>query len=65
MKADALKKVGGGIYTYAQNEAVVNHKKWPGFKLVPRRSNRRYTDEGGRGECGKSSRGIRISSNLR
>lgn len=44
-KADALKKWAEEIYTYAQNEAVVNHKKWPGFKLVLGRSNRKYTDE--------------------
>ena len=28
-----------------QNEAVVNHKEWPGYKLVLGRSNRKYTDE--------------------
>ena len=33
------------VYTYAQNEAVVNHKEWPGYKLVLGRSNRKYTDE--------------------
>lgn len=45
MKADALKKWAEEIYTYAQNEAVVNHKEWTGFKLVLGRSNRKYTDE--------------------
>lgn len=45
IKADALKKWAEEIYAYAQNEAVANHKKWPGFKLVLGRSNRRYTDE--------------------
>ena len=44
-KADALKKWAEEIYTYAQNEAVVNHKEWPGYKLVLGRSNRKYTDE--------------------
>lgn len=44
-KADALKKWAEEIYAYAQNEAVVNHKEWPGYKLVLGRSNRRYTDE--------------------
>lgn len=44
-KADALKRWAEEIYTYAQNEAVVNHKEWPGFKLVLGRSNRKYTDE--------------------
>lgn len=44
-KADALKKWAEEIYSYAQNEAVANHKQWPGFKLVLGRSNRKYTDE--------------------
>ena len=44
-KADALKKWAEEVYTYAQNEAVVNHKAWPGYKLVLGRSNRKYTDE--------------------
>lgn len=44
-KADALKKWAEEVYTYAQNEAVVNHKAWPGYKLVLGKSNRRYTDE--------------------
>jgi len=43
-KADALKKWAEEVYTYAQNEAVVNHRQWPGFKLVMGRSNRKYTD---------------------
>lgn len=44
-KADALKKWAEEIYTYAQNEAIVNHKEWQGYKLVLGRSNRKYTDE--------------------
>lgn len=44
-KADALKKWAEEVYTYAQNEAVVNHKEWPGYKLVLGRSNRKYADE--------------------
>ena len=44
-KADALKKWAEEVYAYAQNEAVVNHKEWPGYKLVLGRSNRKYTDE--------------------
>lgn len=44
-KADELKRWAEEIYAYAQNEAVVNHKEWPGFKLVLGRSNRKYTDE--------------------
>lgn len=44
-KADALKKWAEEVYTYAQNEAIVNHREWPGYKLVLGRSNRKYTDE--------------------
>lgn len=44
MKADALKKWAEEVYSYAQNEAVVNHRQWPGFKLVLGKSNRKYTD---------------------
>ena len=44
-KADALKKWAEEVYTYAQNEAITNHKEWPGYKLVLGRSNRKYTDE--------------------
>ena len=44
-KADDLKKWAEEVYAYAQNEAVVHHKEWPGFKLVMGCSNRKYTDE--------------------
>lgn len=35
----------GNIKDYALQEAVVNGKSWPRFKLVQGRSNRKYTDE--------------------
>lgn len=54
-KADALKRWAEEIYTYAQNEAVVNHKEWPGFKLVLGRSNRKYTDEADAAEAAKQA----------
>lgn len=54
-KADALKRWAEEIYTYAQNEAVVNHKEWPGFKLVLGRSNRKYTDETDAAEVAKKA----------
>lgn len=54
-KADALKKWAEEVYTYAQNEAVVNHKVWPGFKLVLGRSNRKYTDEADVAEAAKKA----------
>lgn len=54
-KADALKRWAEEIYTYAQNEAVINHKEWPGFKLVLGRSNRKYTDEADVAEAAKQA----------
>ncbi len=45
LKADALKKWVEEIYAYAQNEAVENHREWPGFKVVRGKANRRYSDE--------------------
>jgi len=54
-KADALKKWAEEVYTYAQNEAVTNHKEWPGFKLVLGRSNRKYTDEADVAEAAKKA----------
>ncbi len=54
-KADALKKWAEEVYTYAQNEAVTNHKEWPGFKLVLGRSNRKYTDETDVAEAAKKA----------
>ena len=55
LKADALKKWAEEIYTYAQNEAVVNHRQWPGFKLVLGKSNRKYTDEEEAAEAAKKA----------
>ena len=55
LKADALKKWAEEIYAYAQNEAVVNHREWPGFKLVLGRSNRKYTDEDEVAEAAKKA----------
>ena len=55
LKADALKKWAEEIYAYAQNEAVVNHKKWPGFKLVRGRSIRKYTDEEDAADAAKAA----------
>ena len=55
LKADALKKWAEEIYAYAQNEAVVNHRQWPGFKLVLGRSNRKYTDEDEVAEAAKKA----------
>ena len=44
-KTDGLKKWVEEVYSFAQNEAISNHKQWPGFKLVEGRANRKYTNE--------------------
>ena len=44
-KADALSKWADDIYAYAQDQAIVHGKEWPGYKLVEGRSNRKYTSE--------------------
>ena len=33
------------MYAYAQDQAIVHHKQWKGFKLVMGKSNRKYTSE--------------------
>ncbi len=55
LKADALKKWVEEVYAYAQNEAVENHKEWPGFKIVRGKSNRKYTDEDAVSEAAKAA----------
>lgn len=55
LKADGLKKWVEEVYTYAQNEAVNNHRTWPGFKLVMGKTNRKYTDEEQVAEAAKSA----------
>lgn len=55
LKADTLKKWAEEIYAYAQNEAVVNHRQWTGFKLVLGKSNRKYTDENEAAEAAKKA----------
>lgn len=45
VKADALKKWVEEVYAFAQNEAIIHDKHWPGFKLVRGKSNRKYTNE--------------------
>lgn len=43
--ADELAKWASDVYSFAQNQAIVHGKEWPGFKLVEGRSNRKYTNE--------------------
>jgi hypothetical protein len=44
-RADLFTKWLSAVEEHAQHEAVVNGKKWPGFKLVEGRSVRVYADE--------------------
>lgn len=44
-QADELSKWAADIYAYAQDQAIVHHKQWKGFKLVMGKSNRKYTSE--------------------
>jgi hypothetical protein len=41
---DMLTDWASAVKEYALNEAVNNGKKWPGYKIVEGRSNRKYTD---------------------
>lgn len=44
-KAEELQKWVADIQEYALDQAVNHGKKWPGWKLVEGRSNRKYVDE--------------------
>lgn len=44
-RADELAKWAADIYAFAQDEAIVHGKQWPGFKVVEARSNRKYSSE--------------------
>lgn len=43
--ADELSKWASDVYAYAQDQAIIHHKVWKGFKLVMGKSNRKYTSE--------------------
>lgn len=44
-KADELAKWAADVYAFAQDEAIVHGKQWPGFKVVEGKSSRKYTSE--------------------
>lgn len=43
--SDELSKWASDVYAYAQDQAIVQGKEWPGFKLVEGRSNRKYSND--------------------
>jgi hypothetical protein len=43
--SDQLSKWASDVYSYAQDQAVNNNKKWSGFKLVEGKTNRKYSSE--------------------
>lgn len=44
-RAEELQQWVKDVYAYAHDQAVNHGKKWPGWKLVEGRSNRKYTDK--------------------
>ncbi len=44
-KAEQLQSWASDVWEYAQTEAIAGRKKWPGFKVVEGRSNRKYGNE--------------------
>ena len=44
-KADELSRWAADVYAFAQDEAVLHGKQWPGYKVVEGRSSRRYTSD--------------------
>lgn len=44
-KADELAKWAADVYAFAQDEAILHRKHWPGYKVVEGRSARRYASD--------------------
>ena len=44
-RSDELARWASDVYAYAQDQAILHDKDWPGFKLVEGRSNRKYVSE--------------------
>ena len=44
-RSDELAKWAADVYAFAQDEAIIHGKQWPGFKIVEGRSVRKYSSE--------------------
>ena len=44
-RSDELAKWAADVYAFAQDEAIVHGKQWPGYKIVEGRSVRKYSSE--------------------
>lgn len=54
-KADELAKWAADVYAFAQDQAIIHGKVWPGYKLVEGRANRKYTYDAEVAEAAKAA----------
>lgn len=54
-KSDELAKWASDVYAFAQDQAIIHGKAWPGFKLVEGRSVRKYTSDDEVAEAAKAA----------
>ncbi|NMP36988.1 MAG: DUF2800 domain-containing protein [Clostridiales bacterium] len=54
-KSDELAKWASDVYSFAQDQAIIHGKVWPGFKLVEGRSVRKYTSDEEVAEAAKAA----------
>lgn len=54
-KSDELVKWAADVYAFAQDQAIIHGKVWPGYKLVEGRANRKYTSDDEVAEAAKAA----------
>lgn len=54
-KSDELAKWASDVYAFAQDQAIIHGKVWPGYKLVEGRANRKYTSDEEVAEAAKAA----------
>lgn len=54
-KSDELVKWASDVYAFAQDQAIIHGKVWPGYKLVEGRANRKYTSDDEVAEAAKAA----------